>query len=519
MTQLSLSKLLLSRVGRSTVFVLALCHSATVVAQDAGSIRFRINDANGQPVPCRIHLKNEHGEAIQAAGRPFWNDHFVCPGQAFVEAAAGKYRWQIERGPEFERAAGNVDVSAEETATVNVDLRRIANLREEGWYSGDLHVHRPAGQIRQLMQADDLDFAPVITWWNGRVDVAADADEETEIEFDDHRTYTTMAGEDEREGGALLYFGLQKPLDLEGASREFPSPMHFAMQARQRSDRVWIDIEKPFWWDAATWLAVGGFDSIGLANNHMCRDQMLADEAWGRPRDVERLPNPRGNGFWTQEIYYHALNCGLRIPPSAGSASGVLPNPVGYNRVYVHLDGEMSRDAWFESLAAGRCFVTNGPFLRVQANGQLPGASFGAQDGSPLEIELTIQLTSNDRVPELEIIHNGRVVHRIGCAEIVDQKHEATLSLEGGGWFLVRAIADVDNTFRFASTGPWFIDPPDGRPRISRESAEFFREWVDERIARVKSNMDDPGQLNAVLEWHEQASEFWAARAAAANAD
>ena len=28
-------------------------------------------------------------------------------------------------------------------------------------------------------------------------------------------------------------------------------------------------------------------------------------------------------------IYYHLLNCGLRVPPSAGSASGVLPNPVG----------------------------------------------------------------------------------------------------------------------------------------------------------------------------------------------
>ena len=44
-----------------------------------------------------------------------------------------------------------------------------------------------------------------------------------------------------------------------------------------------------------------------------------------------------GNGYWSQEIYYHLLNCGLRLPPSAGSASGVLPNPVGYNRVYVHV--------------------------------------------------------------------------------------------------------------------------------------------------------------------------------------
>ena len=36
-----------------------------------------------------------------------------------------------------------------------------------------------------------------------------------------------MAGEDEREGGALLYFGLKSPLNIETDDREFPSPMQF----------------------------------------------------------------------------------------------------------------------------------------------------------------------------------------------------------------------------------------------------------------------------------------------------
>jgi hypothetical protein len=59
----------------------------------------------------------------------------------------------------------------------------------------------------------------------------------------------------------------------------------------------------------------------------------MATEAWGKPRDSQRLPGPLGNGYWSQELYYHILNAGIRLPPSAGSASGVLPNPVGYNRV------------------------------------------------------------------------------------------------------------------------------------------------------------------------------------------
>ena len=89
-----------------------------------------------------------------------------------------------------------------------------------------------------------------------------------------------------------------------------------------------MDIEKPFWWDVPIWLASGKIDTIGIANNHMCRDWVYFNprtggEAWGRPRDVKRLPHPHGNAHWTQEIYYHALNAGLRVPPSAGSASGV----------------------------------------------------------------------------------------------------------------------------------------------------------------------------------------------------
>src|SRR5947207_11085244 len=128
-----------------------------------------------------------------------------------------------------------------------------------------------------------------------------------------------MAGEDERDGGALLYFNLRWPIAFGDTGPEFPSPLKFAADAR-RQPNVWIDCEKPFWWDVPTWLASGEIDSIGLANNHMCRSQMFESEAWGKPRDVQRLPPPRGNGFWSQQIYYHILNSGLRLPPSAGSA-------------------------------------------------------------------------------------------------------------------------------------------------------------------------------------------------------
>ena len=505
----------------SVVFLTIFVQTVT----SADIILFEINDAQGDALPCRIHLKDSEGKAWDAPGQPFWHDHFICSGRVAADVPMGTYSYEVERGPEYERMSGEIQTIDGKSASVNVTLKRIAQLREEGWYSGDLHVHRPVAEIERLMLAEDLDFAPVIDWWNARGRDLDQADQ-TVFQIDGHRLYSIRAGEDEREGGALLYFGLNRPLDLNVKSREFPSPMQFVQQARELDQRVWIDIEKPFWWDVPTWLATGQMNSIGFANNHMCRSKMYLSEAWGRPRDLERLPNPRGNGFWTQEIYYHILNSGIRIPPSAGSASGVLPNPVGYNRVYVQLPEsapstprEFTREAWFDGLSAGRSFVTNGPLLRVRVNGNWPGKALKLTEDNPLQLEFSIHVTSNDPVSSVEVLHNGQVIETISCSDKTDQQLSATLSIDEPGWLLVRAIADVEHTFRFASTSPWYLESDASPHHISRKSAQFFLGWVNERIERVKTNVTDIEQQQAVLLWHLQARDYWTQRVESATAD
>ena len=47
------------------------------------------------------------------------------------------------------------------------------------------------------------------------------------------------------------------------------------------------------------------------------------------------------------------------------------------------------------------------------------------------------------------------------------------------------------------------------RRRISRGSAQFFLDWVEERIARVPLKLKDPKQLKEVLEPHLKSREFW----------
>ena len=476
-----------------------------------------VDGATHKPVPCRVHLKNPAGKPVFAGTLPRWRDHFVCPGKAQLELPRGSYAYEVERGPEYARAAGSFTASDPSNQTERVELNRLVDLAAEGWWSGELHVHRPLEDIELLMQAEDLHVAPVITWWNNQNRWAKQPlPNKLLIQFDHNRFYHVMAGEDEREGGALLYLNLPGPLPVAGSSREYPSPMRFVAEAR-RFPGAWIDIEKPFWWDVPVWLASGTADSIGLANNHMCRDQMYENEAWGKARDVQRLPPPRGNGFWTQEIYYHTLNCGLRIPPSAGSASGVLPNPVGYNRVYVHLDGTLTCEKWWEGLRAGRCFVSNGPLLRCQVNGELPGHVFKAAKGKRLDLEVTAALSSGDPVSCVEIIKNGQVELAVPFDSGKGLRTLGKLQFDQSGWFLVRVLADNPKTFRFASTAPYYVEIGATKRRISKVSAQFFLDWVRERSQRVK--LADAAQKQEVLQYHEVAERYWRDLVNRANAE
>lgn len=480
-------------------------------------VQFTVLDAGtDQPVPCRIHLKDAAGHPVQPPGWPCWRDHFVYGGAATLELAPGAYSYEIDRGPEYLLTTGTLSVAENSPPSVTSRLRRLAAMASEGWWSGELHVHRPVADIELLMRAEDLHVAPVITWWNAQsVWEHQPLPAHPLVRFDRNRFYHMLGGEDERAGGALLFFNLSRPLDITKADREYPNPMQYVLQAR-RQPGVWIDVEKPFWYDVPVWLASGMVDSIGIANNHMQRDGMFTGEAWGRPRDKQRLPDPQGNGLWTQEIYYHILNCGLRLPPSAGSASGVLPNPVGYNRLYVQLAGGLSYEEWWEGLKAGRVFVSNGPLLRCRANGQWPGHVFQAAAGQRLTLHLDLALDSRDPIAAIEIIQNGQVLHRVPYAEWQQTGSLGPVTFDESGWFLVRALAEVPATFRFASTGPFYVEIGPVSRRVSKASAQFFLDWVRERMGQIR--FDDPHEQAEVIQYHQQAEQYWRQMVAEASA-
>jgi hypothetical protein len=274
------------------------------------------------------------------------------------------------------------------------------------------------------------------------------------------------------------YLNLSASLSLPAPKTETASALKILKEVRGQRG-AWADLTHAAWRDLPVLVARGQVDSIRIAGEQLCRDRVLSDPKGIQPRDRKLFPGPRGAAEWTQEVYFRLLDCGIRIPPSAGSASGASPNPVGYNRMYVHVDGRLSYEKWFGAFRAGRVTVTNGPLLRPMVHGQLPGHVFTVPGGVPAEFQIGLTLSTREPISYLEIIRNGQIYKTIPLDEYAKTGRLPPVRFDRGGWFLVRAVTDLPKNYRFAMTGPYYVEV-DGQRRISRRAAQFFLDWVGE---------------------------------------
>ena len=131
-----------------------------------------------------------------------------------------------------------------------------------------------------------------------------------------------------------------------------------------------------------------------------------------------------------------------------------------------------------------------------------------------------MKLSMRDKVRYLEIVKNGEVAHAVRLQDWIDKKGRLPkVQFNESGWFLVRAVTEVQDTYRFATSAPYYVEIG-GQPRISKQAAQFFLDWVNERVENLQG--DDklsPEQRAEVLKHHEAAREFWEERVQSANAD
>jgi hypothetical protein len=489
----------------------------------AAKLRLEIVDTQGNPVWARIEVRDAAGAMYQPQfglrdrtarnrpnGGPWYVGSFVAKGEVEVEVPPGDYRVVAERGTEFQRL--EIPVTVPEPAPdksapfVQIALERWIDMNELGWYSGDFHIHRPLEDMPALMQAEDLNLGVALSMWNKRdLFEGRKLPADPSREVDKTHIFTVNNAEDERGGGAWMLHGLRQKLGLAVDGRWFPIGLDFIERAKAQryvpTGMPWFEIEKPFWWEVPVVMALEQPDSLGLLHNHFNQYGVNANEAWGRPRNEEKRPGALGFVESSIELVYRYWNLGFRVPASAGSASGVLPNPVGYNRIYVKLDEPFGVEPFYRGLRQGQSFVTNGPMLFFEAFEQ-PGGS----------LRVLVDVRSRDPLDRVEVIANGVVIQTFG-APPGKRTFATELSVAGGlySWIAVRAYAQNDDTIRMAHSQPYWIDAPFG----VRSDAEFFVAWIDELIRiseQDKERFANDQQREAVLGLYRQARQVYEAK-------
>jgi hypothetical protein len=90
------------------------------------------------------------------------------------------------------------------------------------------------------------------------------------------------------------------------------------------------------------------------------------------------------------------------------------------------------------------------------------------------------------------------------------------VKFDKSGWLIVRAVTNQPKTYRFASSGPYYVEI-DYQRRVSKAAVQFFLDWVYERARRVK--LDNADEQAEILATHKQARDWWQKKLSEANAE
>lgn len=504
----------------------ATCPSPASRVWAAGSLTIEaIEEKGSQPAVTRLEVYQERLD-----GRPLIPRKAVSAGIGVVldrslelNLRDGDYAFRAARGPEYRIVTGRFTLQRDSLDRHSVPLPRMAHLRNEGWTSGDCWVPDEQ-QLPLRMAAEDLHLAAI----RGAPQLGPIAGRGPDDALG-HGPLWITGGLVGAEG--LAFF----PVDSPGTGpdrRPEPDPQPLPVErlaGLDRADRrLRVGVTDPFAWPLPVWLASRRVDGFFLLGDWLNPATEVRRIRSGRDPDPDiGVADGREIGYRAEKVYWNLLEAGFSIVPLAGSGPAGDRIPVGYNRLYVanphaRYEGDYEEsvavgdaDAWWRAAWRGHSVATNGPLLRPRLAGRLPGHRFRGGSGERLELYPELDLTVRDPVRYLEVIHNGRVHYSARLDEFAAAGGKIPpIIAESSGWVLVRVVTEISEHFRAAVSAPWFIDFPD-RPRVTRTSVRFFRQWLADYEQRLLGL--PPHLLARHVPYVRAARAFWAAKEAEAT--
>jgi TolB protein len=226
----------------------------------------------------------------------------------------------------------------------------------------------------------------------------------------------------------------------------------------------------------------------------------------------------------TAGIWYRLLNLGFRLPAGAGTDAmanyASLRGPIGLVRVFLETNGERTPKALGDALKSGRTFVSNGPLLGLEVDGQRPGGSLAGAGARPVRVAMRAPFA----VDHLELVQSGRVIKSFKLTgDRMRFDWSGDLPFEGGGWLVLRAFNDrpdpwVLDLYPYATTSPIYFEGP---PPPAPEDAAYFVAWMDRVVeaALARGGWNSEQEKADTLAYLDHAREKYRALARSPNED
>jgi hypothetical protein len=501
------------------------------------------DDQTGQLIAARLYIRSDKGEwhfaaSSDPAGQavPYKKQrsdasievHTALSAHPFqADLPPGKYTLTVERGKEYLPVEQTVEIG-DKPLSVEIKLHRWIDMASRGWYSGDTHVHRSMDELPTAMLADDLNVALPLTYWVTKSDTPpAQGDKNLPpvaakvIEVDsthliwplntEYEIFTV--GGKQHTLGAVFGLGHKSVL-----ARGVPPVRPIAEQVHREGGL--LDLDKHNWpWSMAL-VPVMNVDLFELANNHHWRAPFFFKN-FGEPIPAYMgLPHdPAGfdEKAWTEfgfQNYYALLNCGFRLMPTAGTATGVHPVPLGWGRVYVNCPDGFSFESWMQGLKAGRSFVTTGPLMLVWVNGRPPQERYTQEEVAVVEYEIRADMFTAGNSRRIELMKDGMRISAeaekdVGIRRLSDdwpsKEFCFRVPVRESTWLAVRCFEVLpDGRERFAHSAPIFIDVKDKPLRPRKAEVEYLISRVESQIERNK----DVLSAEALAEFREALARY-----------
>jgi TolB protein len=484
--------------------------------------------------PARYYLTASDGKtyapanAFQRVPTQTSNSDYFHAGRHFVvDLPVGEVKLTAVKGIEYWPSQQTAVIRPDEVTPLGIDLKRMTHMNALGWWSGVDHTHMNYGgnlhntpeNMMFLGDAEDLN-------------VLADKIANKDNRIFDWQYFTGAPSKLSTARRILRFDEEYRPpfyghINLINLGEHLISPFTtgYEQTAIESLDPSNTDIFRAAHEQGALGGYVHPWSQDPTTSGYGVARGFPVDAALGALDFLEVLT-------WsysytnTAKVWHRALNCGFKIPATAGEDSIVSLHAsrlIGASRMYVYLGPKLTWDGWVDGIRHGRTFVTNGPLLEFEVNGELPGAEIHlpAAGGA---VEINARLDSFVPLDRMEILFNGAVIENVpltngGKQGAVRRRIPVTRS----GWLTLRGISDqgrfpVDDVYVVGETSPVYVYCG-AQPIRSREDAEYFIRWIDDitRQAEAHPGWRSERERKHVLEQFAEARRVFAERAGEAK--